>query len=86
MEQPLGDYVLRLRTTAGIGVSETARRVGCPAAYISLLERGQREAAIPVLYLLVKALRGDVRHALFLMGLDAGVPAEAWAAAAPTPL
>lgn len=77
MGQQLGTYIQQLRTTRRLGVNETARRAGCTSAHLSLIEHGQREASLALLYPLVKALDGNFMDAVVCLVLDAGIPEDA---------
>jgi len=73
----LGEYLKELRKDRGLGISQAARKAGCTRSYLYLVERGKRDVSLRTLYCLVNTLGGDMRQALMLLALDAGVPPEA---------
>ncbi len=77
MGKQLGLYVQGLRQQRGESIRQLGNEIGLSAAHLSLIERGQREVSIQVLYPLVQALDGDFRRALSLLAMDAGIPEEA---------
>ena len=76
MGQRLGTYLRQLREERGFSTHDVARQAGCSPAFLSLIERAKRGVTIEALYPIVRTLNGDMREALKLLALDAGVPKE----------
>jgi len=73
----LGSYLKQLREQRGWSVRQLGAKVGYSGSYISQMETGARRVTVERLWALVKTLDGNMRHALHLLALDAGVPSEA---------
>jgi XRE family transcriptional regulator, stress-response regulator len=74
MGEKVGTYIRQLRQQRQISIRSLGGQVGVSPAYLSLIERGKREAAVHVLYPIVDSLNGDFAHVLRLLAMDAGVP------------
>lgn len=77
MGQRVRSYIRQLREAQGKSTHDLARKAGCTASMISVVEIGKRGISLPLLYKVISALNGDMNHALTLWALDAGVPGEA---------
>jgi transcriptional regulator with XRE-family HTH domain len=73
----LGSYIKGLRESRGMSTYKAGVAADCSPTVFSLLERGKRGVSIPMLWRIVSALDGDMRHAMILLALDAGVLEEA---------
>ena len=76
MGKLVGEYIQHLRQQQRISIRKLSSQVELSPAYLSLLERGKREASIHTLYPLITVLEGDFKVALDLLARDAGVPEE----------
>lgn len=74
MGEKVGTYLRQLRQQRQISIRRLGGQIGVSPAYLSLIERGRREAAVHVLYPIVHSLNGDFAHVLRLLAIDAGVP------------
>ena len=81
MGKQVGAYIRELREQRQASIRRVGNQIGLSPSYLSLVERGRREASISTLYPIVQALGGDMHRALILLARDAGVPAEALAEA-----
>ena len=77
MGKNVGQYVQQLREAQGLELYQLAKQIGLSDSYLSMVEYGQCETAVTVLYDIVKSLGGDFMTALCCLAADAGIPAEA---------
>ncbi|MCB0190749.1 MAG: helix-turn-helix transcriptional regulator [Anaerolineae bacterium] len=77
MGKRVGKYLQQLREAQGQSMRQLGTQVGISPSHLCLVETGQREVSITLLFPIIKALDGDFVNALKLLVLDAGVPAEA---------
>ena len=77
MGKHVGQYLHQLRETEGLGLRQLASQIGLSASHLSMVEHGQRETSVVVLYDIVKRLDGDFITALRRMALDIGIPPKA---------
>ncbi len=77
MGKLVGKYLQELREAQGVGIRELGAQIGLSPAHLSMVEKGQREVSITVLFPIVQALNGEFVTALRLLVLDAGIPEEA---------
>ncbi len=77
MGKRVGTYIRELRKERGLSLRSLGAQIGISPSHLSLVERGEREVSVSVLYPIVQMLNGDMLHALILLAQDAGVPASA---------
>ena len=77
MGKNVGQYVQQLREAQGLELCQLAEHIGLSTAHLSLVEHGQRETSVTVLYDIVKSLGGDFMTALCCLAIGAGIPVEA---------
>lgn len=77
MGKQVGKYIQQLRESRGVGLRQLGDQIGLSASHLSMVEHGQREVSIVILYGITAALDGDFISALRLLAVDAGVPEEA---------
>ena len=76
MGKNVGQYVKQLREAQGLELCQLAKQIGLSISHLSLVEHGQRETPVTVLYDIVNSLNGDFITALCCLAADAGIPAE----------
>jgi transcriptional regulator with XRE-family HTH domain len=72
----LGQYLRDLRQTKGLTTRQLGSITECNQSFITRLESGKRFTTLDRLWRIIDKLEGDFGHALYLLCLDAGVPAE----------
>ena len=77
MGKNVGQYVQQLREAQGLELWQLAEQIGLNASHLAMIEHGQREISVTILYDIVKPLGGDFVTALCCLAADAGIPAEA---------
>lgn len=77
MGKRVGKYLQELREAQGVSIRQLGAEVGLSPSHLSMVENGQREVSITVLFPIVKALDGDFVNALQLLAVDAGIPPDA---------
>lgn len=76
MAQQLGDYLRTLREIRGYTTRQLATRAGCSKSLIASVENGERFPSLARLWEITLALEGEFGQALFLLCIDAGIPAD----------
>jgi len=76
MGKQVGKYLQDLRGQQGWTIRQLGTETGISPSHLSLIEQGQREVSITVLFPIIKALNGNFLKALHLLALDAGIPTE----------